>query len=163
MIAPTTEASVSARLTAPRASKFHTVLPCQSPPRAVLIPRRFSASAIARTVVAPVASMSRTIGSKFAAKAAAPAASAAVPSARLGKVGPVAQFDPLGGLLDSQRHAGAFGDQAPLFLGERGIEVEHERVGICAELGDDEGDAAGHEVRNEGHTPRQTIQLCDLL
>ena len=53
----------------------------QAPPRAVRIPRAFSAAAIARDVVAPVACIWRTTGSTFAAKASAAARLTATPFA----------------------------------------------------------------------------------
>jgi len=64
-----------------RASRFRTVLSCQAPPRAVRMPRAFSAAAIARCVVAPAASIWRTIGNTFAAKASAAARLASAPLA----------------------------------------------------------------------------------
>jgi hypothetical protein len=65
----------------PRASKFRTVEPCHSPPRAVRTPRALRASAIARCVVAPAASIWRMIGGTFAAKASASARWVAAPLA----------------------------------------------------------------------------------
>jgi metal-dependent hydrolase (beta-lactamase superfamily II) len=52
-------------------SRFLTVELCQTPPRAVRMPRAFSAAAMARCVVVPAASICRTIGSTFAVKASA--------------------------------------------------------------------------------------------
>jgi hypothetical protein len=57
----------------PRASRFRTVVRCHWPPRAVLIPRAFSASAIARSPCTPLASSCRMIGSTFAANASSTA------------------------------------------------------------------------------------------
>ena len=66
---------------ADRVSRLYTVLACHSPPRAVRIPRAFSAMAIARNVFAPEPWISRTIGRTFAAKASAAATFAALPNA----------------------------------------------------------------------------------
>src|SRR4051812_29208749 len=38
-------------------------------------------------------------------------------------------------LLGSQGTTGAFGDQAPFLFGQGGVQVQHERVGVRAELG----------------------------
>jgi hypothetical protein len=68
-------------ITISRASRFRTVESCQVPARALRIPRSFSAAAMARCVVAPAASICRTIGSKFPAKASAAVRFAAAPLA----------------------------------------------------------------------------------
>ena len=56
---------------------------------------------------------------------------------------------------------GAFRDQSPFLLGKRGIEVQHERVGIGTELGDDEWHALGHQAGDEGDVAREAIELGD--
>ena len=43
-----------------------------------------------------------------------------------------------GGFLRCKGGPGTGRDQRPLFLGERRVKVQHERVGIGAEFGDDE-------------------------
>jgi hypothetical protein len=50
-----------------RASRLLTVIACHRPPRAVAIPRAFSASAVARRDLAPAFCIPRMIGSTFAA------------------------------------------------------------------------------------------------
>ena len=57
------------------------MLSCHAPPRAVRTPRAFSASAIARGVVAPLAFIWRIIGRTLAAKASAASRTAATPLA----------------------------------------------------------------------------------
>jgi hypothetical protein len=64
-------------------------------------------------------------------------------------------------LPDCQRCFGALGDQASLLLGQGGVEVEHERIGVAAEFSHDEGDALGHQARDERHIARQPVQLGD--
>ena len=64
-----------------RASRFRTVEPCHSPPRAVRTPLAFRASAMARCVVAPAASICRTIGSTLPANASASARCVTAPLA----------------------------------------------------------------------------------
>ena len=48
----------------------------------------------------------------------------------------------LGGL---QRGLGTFADQAPLFLGQSSVDVQHEWVGVGSQLGDDERHAVLHQ------------------
>ena len=64
-------------------SRLSTLATCaafHSPPRAVAIPRAVSAAATARKDVAPVALISRMIGTTFAAKRSEAAALALLPS-----------------------------------------------------------------------------------
>ena len=63
--------------------------------------------------------------------------------------------------LGRQGDAGPIRDQVALFLGERRIQMQHERIGVRAKLGDDERDAAGHEIGDERHVPRQAVELGD--
>jgi hypothetical protein len=55
-----------------RANRFRTVESYQVPPRAVRIPRAFSAAAIARDVVACIWRTTGSTGSTFAAKVQIP-------------------------------------------------------------------------------------------
>ena len=55
----------------PRASRFWTVDTCQRPPRAVRMPRAFSASAMLAKLHAPELRIASTIGMMFAAKRSA--------------------------------------------------------------------------------------------
>ena len=55
--------------------------------------------------------------------------------------------------------SGALRDLPPLLLGQRRVEVQHERIGIGAEFGDDERHALGHQAGNEGHVARKPVEL----
>jgi hypothetical protein len=44
-------------------------------------------------------------------------------------------------------------------FGERGVEVQHERIGIPAELDDDERHALCHQPRDERYIPGQPVEL----
>ena len=52
-------------------------------------------------------------------------------------------------------------DQRPFLLGERRIEVQHERVGIGAQLGDHERHLVRHQAGDEMHIARQPVELRD--
>jgi hypothetical protein len=102
------------------------------------MPRAFKAAAIARCDLAPAASIWRTMGRTFAAKASAAARFTATPLAcasprlvRLPQQGALR-------LLLRQRRAGPVGDHAPLFLGQGGVNVQHERARVGAQFGHDE-------------------------
>jgi hypothetical protein len=47
----------------------------------------------------------------------------------------------------------------PLYFSQRCIQVQHEGVGVGAELGYDEGNLVRHQAADEMHVARQTIQL----
>ena len=64
-------------------------------------------------------------------------------------------------LPDRQRRLGALRDQPPLLLGQRGVEVQHERVGVAAEFGDDERHALGHQAGDERDIAREPVELRD--
>ena len=64
----------------------------------------------------------------------------------------------LGGL---QGRLGAGRDQRALLLGQRGVDVQHERVGIDAQLGDDERHPVGHQAADEVHVAAKPIELGD--
>ena len=55
--------------------------------------------------------------------------------------------------------SGALRDQPPLLLGQRGVEVQHERIGIAAQFGDDERHALGHQAGDERDIARQAVEL----
>ena len=63
------------------------------------------------------------------------------------------------GLADRERCFRPLGNQTPLLLGERGVEMQHERVRIAPEFGNDERDPLRHESSNECNVARETIQL----
>src|SRR5271169_3370798 len=51
------------------------------------------------------------------------------------------------------------GNQSPLFLGERRVKMQHERVRVGAELGNDERHPLRHQPRNEMHVSGEAIEL----
>ena len=63
------------------------------------------------------------------------------------------------GLGSGERGTGPRRDHMTLLLGERRIDVKHERVSIGSKLGYDERHPLRHQPRNEGHVPRQAIEL----
>lgn len=62
-------------------------------------------------------------------------------------------------LLGGERGLGALGDQPPFLLRQHGIEMQHERIGIPAEFGDDEGHSLRHQARDECHFAREPVQF----
>jgi hypothetical protein len=54
---------------------------------------------------------------------------------------------------------GSFRDHTPLLLGQSGIEVQHERIGISTEFGHNERDALDHQASNEGNIARESVEL----
>ena len=56
---------------------------------------------------------------------------------------------------------GTLGDQPALLLGERCVDVQHERIGVGAELGDDERRPVRHQPGDEMHVAGQPIELGD--
>jgi hypothetical protein len=63
------------------------------------------------------------------------------------------------GLCGLQCFACAPRDQRPLFLGERSVEMQHERIGVAAKLCDDERHLVRHQAGNEMHIARQAVKL----
>ena len=59
-----------------------------------------------------------------------------------------------------ERRLGALRDLGALLLGDRGVDVQHERVGV-RDLGDDEGHALRHQAGDERDITRQAIELGD--
>jgi hypothetical protein len=57
------------------------------------------------------------------------------------------------------------GDQPALLLGEGGVEVEHERIGVPAEFCHQEGHTLRHQARDKGHIARQPVEStkCAVL
>jgi hypothetical protein len=49
-------------------------------------------------------------------------------------------------LLGGQCHARPLADQRALFLGERGVDVQHERIDVGIQLGDDKRDVLRHQT-----------------
>jgi hypothetical protein len=70
----------------------------------------------------------------------------------------IAELRP-GRLLRSERRLGAGGNQRLLFFRERRIQVQHEGVGVRAELGDDERNAVAHQAADEMNVATQPIEL----
>jgi len=50
-------------------------------------------------------------------------------------------------------------DHRPLLFGERGVDVQDERVDVGPELGYDESDALGHQARDERNVAAEPIEL----
>jgi len=70
--------------------------------------------------------------------------------------------------LCRQRGLGALGCQPPLLLGQSGIEVQHERVGVLAQLSDHEWHSLGHQAGHKGtsfymYPRRATSSTVNLL
>src|SRR5208282_6820944 len=63
------------------------------------------------------------------------------------------------GLSSSKASLGPLADQPPFFLGKRSVDVEHEGIGVSAQLGDDEGDALSHQSGNEMHVAAEAVEL----
>jgi TolB-like protein len=57
--------------------------------------------------------------------------------------------------------SGALGYQPALFLRERGINEQHERVGIGAEFGDNERGPVLHQAADEMHVAAEPVELGD--
>ena len=52
-------------------------------------------------------------------------------------------------------------DQGALLLRQGGVDVQHERVGVDAQLGDDERHALDHQAADEVHVAPQAVELGD--
>ena len=50
--------------------------------------------------------------------------------------------------------SGTLPDQSALLFRERGVEMQHERVGICAKFRNNEGNALRHQPGDERHVAR---------
>jgi hypothetical protein len=59
-----------------------------------------------------------------------------------------------------QRRLSTLADQAPFLLGQRGIEVKHERIRISAQFGDDERYPLDHQPADEMHVAAKPVELC---
>jgi hypothetical protein len=56
---------------------------------------------------------------------------------------------------------GAFGNHGALFLRDCRIDMQHERVGVGTEFGDNERNPVIHQARDEVNVPAQANQFCD--
>ena len=109
----------------------------------------------------PEARIASTTGSTFLGKAVGLGSLRfAAEAGRLARVRAVAEPGALG-LASGEGGAGALADQPALLLGQRRIEVQHEGIGIDAELGDDEGHPLRHEPGDEGDVAGEAIELGD--
>ena len=144
-----------------RASRLATLETCQRDPRDVGIFRSFSDRVIAPIVIAPSARKVRSRGSSSRACSSAAAISDVRPASPASRMllG-LPSLLPLAFLI-CQRRLGALRDQPPLLLGQRGVEVQHERIGVAAEFGDDERHALRHQAGDERDVARQPVQLRD--
>ena len=52
-------------------------------------------------------------------------------------------------------------DQPTLLLGQRGVEVQQERIDVGTQLGDDELDALRHQAADEVNVAAEPVQLGD--
>jgi hypothetical protein len=121
----------------------------------------FSAKAMAPRPRTPDAGISSTIGSTFAARGSALTASVRRPrGSRFVEIARVAESRPCR-LLGGEREPGALRDEPALLLGQRRVEVQHERVGVGPKLGDDKRHPLGHEARHEGYVTREAVELGD--
>jgi hypothetical protein len=66
-----------------------------------------------------------------------------------------------GGFLRCKGGLGTGRDQRPLILSERRVKMEHKRVRVGAELGDDEQQPLRHQPRNEMHVSGEPIEIRD--
>ena len=66
------------------------------------------------------------------------------------------------GLGSGQSSPGALRDLGALLLGDRGVDVQHERVGV-GDLGDDERHALRHQGPDERDIAAQAIELGDVI
>lgn len=64
-------------------------------------------------------------------------------------------------LLGSECIPGTLRDQPTLLLGQRGVEVQQERIDVGTQLGDDELDALRHQAADEVNVAAEPVQLGD--
>ena len=115
---------------------------------------------MARRVVAPDFRISAMIGRTLPAARSASALTAATAAPLRGLDIGIAELDALR-LRRRERRLRAPRDQGALFFGERGIEVQDERIDVRPQFGDEEGHAMRHQAGNEMHVARETIELGD--
>ena len=101
----------------------------------------------------------RIIGSMFAAKRSASACRARRPAWPASAIflGFAQGFATL--LLGCQCCARALRDEAALLFGQRCVQVQHEGIGVAAQLGNDERNALRHEARDGSNITREPVEL----
>src|SRR5258707_985099 len=71
-----------------------------------------------------------------------------------------AQLEALG-LLGGQCVSSALRDQPALFLRQGGIDVQHERIAVIAQLSHDERHFVSHQAADEMYITTEATELCD--
>ena len=66
---------------------------------------------------------------------------------------------PAAGLTNRESGFGPLRYQPPFLLGKRGIEVQHERIGIAPEFSDDERHTLSHQACDERNVAGEAVQL----
>ena len=144
-----------------RSIRFLTFDTCHRPPRAVRTPRLLSAAASPRRSRTPDARSElddrQDVGGEdrgFLRLNLSPE------RRRLGRVASIPQSRALS-LPRRQRRPCPLRDQPPLLLGESSVQVQHERVCIRAQFGDDERNPLRHEAGNERDVAGEPVELGD--
>ena len=109
---------------------------------------------MARKVTAPERSISSMIGRTLASCRALAARCDALAASLASPAQPRIAQDHSAGLCGSQRVFCAPRDHRALLFGERRIQVQHERIDVGAELGNDERDTLRHEAGDEMNVTR---------
>jgi hypothetical protein len=91
--------------------------------------------------------------SQFSANASAPPINAAPNWPGIKQIGRASEAG-TSRQLGSQRRLGSFRYQPLLFLGQRGVQVQHERIGIPAQFSNHGRRALGHQAGHKGHLTR---------
>jgi hypothetical protein len=137
-----------------------TVIACQRLPRAVGTPRAFSASAMARSDLAPAFCISRMIGSTLAACRSALAATTSTATLRAWAMLRASRLHTAS--LDAlESVAGACRTHRALLLCQRREQVQDERVNVSAQLGHDELHPLGHQAADKMDIAAEAVQLGD--
>ena len=128
-----------------------TVCGCHRPPDGVATPRVVSSAAIAREDM-PRTFMSASSGARLFARLSA---AALLRTDRCSAPYYASRLRGLESILGSSR------DHPALLLGKSRVEVQHERVGVRAQLRGDERHPGGHQAGDEGDVAREPIELGD--
>ena len=148
-----TSASLFARL-----RRLATEEAYQRVPRAGRMPRSLSALVIASSVVAPVLRIASMIGRRPDANWSAAAVWICrphTPAAAISKGCPARRHWP----SSPPAPPWSFRDQTSFFFGQRRVEVQHERIGIAAQLGNDERHALRHQTGHERDVAGEPVEL----
>jgi hypothetical protein len=74
------------------------------------------------------------------------------------EVSRVAEFAAIGSFRRQSR-LGQFGDQTPLLFRQRGVEVQHKRIGVSTEFGHDKRHPLRHQSGHKGQIAREPVEL----